>query len=179
MVVATVLGGIALTTAGADTGETNTSDQTSLVVGTEDGNAVDLLVVTDTNESTDGSAGFMPWMMPGQFGEPRGGPRRGGPHGRGGFGFVEVSEEFKENVTTIAESDEDVQALLDDGYNVTAVRPIIQTVVDGAGNVVTKATDAIVILAKEDTGRASVWVNLEEAKVTEIVILTRTVIEKP
>jgi hypothetical protein len=58
------------------------------------------------------------------------------------------------------------------------VRPIIKTVVDGEGNVVTKATDAIVMLVKEDTGRASAWVNLDEVKVTEIVILTRTVIEK-
>ncbi len=165
--MASILSGIALTTVVADTGEENTSELTSLEADTED-------------ESTDDSAEFMPWrMMTGKCEGPQGG-FRGGPRGRGGFGYVEVSEEFEENVITIAESDEDVQALLDEGYNITGVRPIIKTVVDGEGNVVTKAADAIVMLDKEDeTGRASVWVNLEEGKVTEIVIVTRTVIEKP
>lgn len=113
-------------------------------------------------------------MMAGACGRPHGGLR-----GRGGYGFVEVSEEFEANVIDIAKSDEDVQDLLDDGYNITGVRPIIKSVVEGDGSVVTKATSAIVMLEKDTTSRASVWVDLEEAKVTEIVILTRTVIEKP
>lgn len=96
---------------------------------------------------------------------------------QGRYRFVEVSEEFKENVLNIAKSDDDVQALLDDGYNITAVRPFIKAIVEADGNVVTKATTAIVMLEK-DTSHASVWVDLEEAKVTKIVILTRTVIEK-
>jgi hypothetical protein len=50
--------------------------------------------------------------------------------------------------------------------------------VDAEGNVVTKATSAIVMLQKDTTGLATVTVNIEEAKVTQIVILTRTVIEK-
>lgn len=183
--MATILGGVALTTAGADNAEdTNdqtlvvdtksqsTIDQTSAVVENEESSIELLTVVTDTNETPNDSEGFMQQGMMPMFG-----PRRG-PHGGRGFGFVEVSEEFEENVLAIAENDEDVQTLLDDGYNVTIVRPIIKTVVDGEGNVVTKATDAIVMLVKEDTGRASAWVNLDEAKVTEIVILTRTVIEK-
>jgi len=106
----------------------------------------------------------------------------GGPHGRmrgqRGNGFVEVSEEYKENVINIAKNDSDVQALLNDGYNITNVRPIIKTVVEADGTVVTKATSAIVMLEKETTGYASVWVDVEQAKVTQIVILTRTVIEK-
>ena len=67
---------------------------------------------------------------------------------------------------------------LDQGYTIAGVRPIIKTVVDGNGDVTTKATDAIVMLGSEDTTRASVWVDIEEGKVTQIVILTRTVIEK-
>jgi hypothetical protein len=59
------------------------------------------------------------------------------------------------------------------------VRPIIKTLVDGEGNVVTKATDALVILENDSNGHASVMVDVEEAKVTQIVILTKTVIEKP
>lgn len=109
-----------------------------------------------------------------------GGPRgRGGLRGRGCCGFIEVSEEFEENVIDIATSDQDVQDLLDEGYNITRVRPIIKTVVEGDCDVVTKATGAIVMLEKDETSHAVVWVDLEEAKVTEIVILTRTVIEKP
>jgi hypothetical protein len=169
-VAATILGGVALTTVGADTSG-NTSELTS--VATNAGNIVEPTSVSvGSEESIVDSGGFMPGMMLGPAGP------RGGPPGRRGFGFIEVSEEFEESVLAIAEGDEDVQALLDEGYNVTGVRPIIKTVVDGDGNVVTKATDAIVMLEKDDTGRAGVWVNLDEAKVTEIVIMARTVIEK-
>jgi hypothetical protein len=97
----------------------------------------------------------------------------------GGFGPVEVSDEFKQTVTGIAENDTDVQNLINDGYNVTSVRPIIKTVIDAEGNVVTQATSAVLTLQKDTTGHATVLVNIEEAKVTQIVILTRTVIEKP
>jgi hypothetical protein len=99
--------------------------------------------------------------------------------GFGGFGTVEVSEEFKQTVISIAENDTDVQNLINDGYNVTSVRPIIKTVIDAEGNVVTKATSAVLTLQKDTTGHATVLVSIEEAKVTQIVILTRTVIEKP
>jgi hypothetical protein len=192
MVVATILGGIALTTVGADTRKEKTSaafvantdtentvESTPLVDDTEGGSTVEVLTLTDTNESANDSAGFMPWGM--MFGTRAQGRFRGlgGHRGARGFGFIEVSEEFKENVINITESDTDVQALLDDGYNITIVRPIIKTVVDGDGNIVTKATDAIVILSNDETGKASVWVNLEEARVTEIMIITRTIIEKP
>jgi len=106
----------------------------------------------------------------------------GGPRGRmrggGGFGFIEVSDEFKENVINIAKADSDVQSLLSDGYNITQVRPIIKTVVEADGTVVTKATSAIVMLEKDTTSHATALVDIEEAKVTQIVILTRTVIDK-
>ena len=92
--------------------------------------------------------------------------------------FIEVSEEFKENVINIAESDEDVQDLLDDGYNITRVRPIVKSIIEADGDVETKATSAVVMLCKDTTSKAFVWVNVEEGTVTKIVILTRTVIEK-
>jgi hypothetical protein len=148
--VSAMLGGIALTTYAADNGEENSN-------GFPDG--------------------FNGKMMMGPCGWARGG-LRGGLGGWRGYGFVEVSEEFEENVVSIAESDEDVQALLSDGYNITQVRPIIRTRVEANGDVVTKATSAIVMLCKDTTGKASVWVDLEEGTVTKIVILTITVIEK-
>jgi hypothetical protein len=98
-----------------------------------------------------------------------------------GSSQVQVSDEFKANVTSIASSDSDVQTLLSNGYNVTSIIPQLQSIVDGNGNVTTKATSALVILTKEDTnstGRAIVFVDMTEAKVTKIYTETRTLIEK-
>lgn len=112
----------------------------------------------------------------------------GGPRGRfgggrglgpGGCGSIEVSAEYEENVTNIAKNDTDVQNLLADGYNITSVRPVIKSTIDANGIVTTKATTAVVLLQKDTSGFASVSVDLEQGKVTEIVIVTRTVIEKP
>ena len=102
-----------------------------------------------------------------------------GRHGFGGYGPIEVSDEFKQTVTTIADNDTDVQNLINDGYNATAIRPIIKTVIDADGNIVTKASSAVLILQKDTTGYASVTVSIDQAKVTQIVILIRTVIDKP
>jgi len=102
-----------------------------------------------------------------------------GRHGFGGFGHIEVSEEFEQTVINIAESNTDVQNLLTEGYNVTSLKPIIKTIVDAEGNVVNKATDAILLLENDSNGRAFVMVDIEEAKVTQIVISTITVTEKP
>lgn len=93
--------------------------------------------------------------------------------------FLTVSQEFQDNVVNITESDSDVQKLLADGYNITGVRPIVSATVEADGTVTMKATTAIVTLAQNTTGRATVWVNIEQAKVARIVILSMTVIEKP
>lgn len=129
----------------------------------------------NVKQSSNSSTEWVNWAtMPGTCGWADRGMR-----GQGGFGFIEVSNEFKQNVINIAENDTDVQTLLNEGYNITGVRPIIKSIVEADGTVTTKATSAIVILGKYTTSHASVWVDLEQAKVTQIVILTRTVIEKP
>ena len=97
--------------------------------------------------------------------------------GQGCFGLIEVSEGFKDKVINIAKSDEDVQNLLNDGYVITNVRPIVKTIVGDDGSVMMKATDAIVTLNKE-SARAIVKVDVENAKVTEIVTFTKTTITK-
>ena len=97
----------------------------------------------------------------------------------GRYGRVEVTEEFKANAITIAESDTDVQRLLTDGYSIITVRPIIKSLVDANGDVTSKATHAIVILKNEDAKSfATVWVDLNAARVIKIVTFTRTVIDK-
>jgi len=154
---AAVIGGFLLTTQAADTTVTTDANTANTATITVDSNCSDVLG----------------WNFGGMgFG-------RRGFGGFGGFGPVEVSAEFVQNVTNIAKSDADVQKLLADGYNITLVRPVIKSVVDADGYVTAKATSAIVMLQKDTSGRASVFVNLEEGKVTRIVILTRTVIEKP
>jgi hypothetical protein len=110
--------------------------------------------------------------------------------GWAGFGWfgetLNVSQAFKDNVISIAEINKDVQNLITNGYNVTAVMPIITATVEANGTVTFEATSAIVTLTLSttgqnttSTGRALVWVNVQQAKVTKIVTTTRTVIENP
>lgn len=96
-----------------------------------------------------------------------------------GFGFINISEEFKENVIKIVENDQDVQKLLSEGYNITCIRPIVSTSIGRDGSITVKAKGAILVLRKNSSGIAFVWVDVEKGKVTRIEIITRTVIEKP
>ena len=107
------------------------------------------------------------------------GGRHGPRGGHYGLGQIQVSEEYKTNVINIAKNDTDVQNLLAEGYNITSIRPEISTVIDGEGYVTTKANTAYILLQKDTTSFASAKVDLEQAMVTEIVIFTKTVIEKP
>jgi hypothetical protein len=118
-----------------------------------------------------------------RFGGPRGMGRGfggfGGPMIRGnqsfpmapGFGSIQVSSAFIQNVTNIMNSSSDVQTLLSQGYNITSIRPVITTTINGNGNVVMQATSANVILTGPN-GRALVVVSLTQAKVTRIVTTT-------
>jgi hypothetical protein len=117
------------------------------------------------------------------FGGPRGhgGMCRGfgGPRGMmpGGFGPIQISSGYTQNVTNIVQNDSDVQNLLTHGFNITSIRPVISTAIDGNGNVVASATTANVML-QSTTGRALVVVDLAQAKVTKIVTTTTTIINK-
>lgn len=128
-----------------------------------------------TAHATSNGVNYTTPMMSGSGLEFKGGRMAGGC---GRNGFIEVSAEYNQTVITIAESDSDVQNLLAEGYSISAVRPVIKSVVQADGTVVTKATTAIVTLTKGTTGRATVYVDVANGKVTQIVILTRTVIEK-
>lgn len=160
--LAAIMGGLLLTREAAST--TNTTDTD-----------------TTTSKAYLNSSDFPYWNnswtgLGPEFGGRMGCGFRGGC---GGYGDIQVSDEFKQNVINIAKNDSDVQNLLTEGYNITSIRPIISSIIDAQGNVTTKATSAILILQKDTSGLASVTVNITEAKVTRIVILTRTVIEKP
>jgi hypothetical protein len=112
------------------------------------------------------------------FGGSRGiGTEFGRSRGPEGFGQMQVSSDFTANVTSIANNDSDVQNLLSQGYNITSIRPVISTSIDGNGNVIAKATTADLTL-QSTNGRAFVVVGLSQAKVTKIVSLTMTEIDK-
>ena len=110
------------------------------------------------------------------------GPRFGMGHrgfgGIGGFRNIQVSSDFTQNVTNILRSDSDVQNLISQGYNVTTIRPVISTVIDGNGNIATKASTANVLMQGDNGSRSFVVVDLSQAKVTKIVTLTVTEIDK-
>jgi len=125
--------------------------------------------------------GYTGFGGPKGFGGGFGGGPFGGRSGRfggnffngsvGGFGSIQVSSAFTQNVTSILKSSTDVQTLLSQGYNVTSIRPVITRTINGNGNVVMQATSANVIL-QGPNGRAFVVVNLTTDKVTKIVTIT-------
>jgi hypothetical protein len=129
-------------------------------------------VTADDTNSSNTRSGQM-FAMDAQFGMGH----RGFERGFGGFGAVEVSSDFTANVTNIVNSDSDVANLISQGYNITAIHPVVSSVIDGNGNVVTKASTADVIL-QGTNGRSFVVVDLSQAKVTKIVTLTVTEIDK-
>jgi len=90
---------------------------------------------------------------------------------------VEVSSEYRERVLSILKSDPDASKLLSEGYNVTAVRPIIRAVVGGTGEVTLQAKEAVVLL-RGPQGFAQVLVDLSQGRVVRIVTLTVKVVEK-
>jgi hypothetical protein len=104
------------------------------------------------------------------------GPRGHGPMGSG-MGNIRISSEYAANVNAILNNDTDVAALIAQGYNVTAIHPNIKTVVQGDGTIATKATTATVFL-QGSSGYATVNVDIANARVTQIVEVTRTVINK-
>ncbi len=109
----------------------------------------------------------------------------GGPRGHGdrgflgmGIGNIEVSAEYNATITTILDNDTDAKNLISEGYTVQSINPLVKTVIEADGTVTTKATTATVFLQNGTSGYATVKVDVTNAKVTEIVIITRTVIDK-
>jgi hypothetical protein len=112
-----------------------------------------------------------------------GGPSGFGRHTRlmygiGNMNGIEVSSEYTANVNAILENDTDVQNLVTQGYNITSIHPIIATIIQADGTLNIQATSARVILTNGTSGIASVNVDITNAKVTQIITITRTVIDK-
>ncbi len=115
--------------------------------------------------------------------QPLGGGHNG-PGGLGGMGNMqgmqnlELSSAYNATINSILANDTDVQNLIAQGYNVTAINPIIHSVIGADGTITTQATTAIITLQNGNSGFATVKVDITNSKVTQIVIITRTVINK-
>jgi hypothetical protein len=97
----------------------------------------------------------------------------------GGMGSsFQLSADFNATINGILNIDTDVKNLISQGYNVTYINPLIQNVIGGDGLVTTQATRATVLMQNGTSGYAAVNVDITNAKVTQIVIVTRTVIDK-
>jgi hypothetical protein len=172
ILVAAIASGILLTSQATNAATTITDTQTNF-------NAQPAVLTTTTSDNTDSNNNVtsdIPRIFPGWCEGPMGFGRHG--RGFGGLGQIQVSDEYKTAVTTIATNDTDVQQLLADGYNITRIMPIMKTAIDAQGNVATQATSATVVLVKDKTGYALVSVDLSQNKATQIVTFTKTVIEK-
>jgi hypothetical protein len=138
---------------------------------------------TATADQSSGMAVLQYWDVGGDMTREQGfggGPRGHGDGGgfMGGVGNIEVSSEYTANVNAILTVDTDMQNLVSEGYNVTSIHPIVRNIVEADGTIATKATTATIMLQNGTSGFATVSVDVENAKVTQIVIITRTVIDK-
>ncbi len=163
---AAVVGGLLVTTNAANATETNATTDTSTFATTSVGNY--------TTPFPFGGPGSM-MIGEQQFGGPR---CRGGSGNMGGYGNIEVSSEYTANVNTIIGNDTDVQNLVLQGYNVTSIHPIVKNIIESDGILVMKATTAIVLMENGTSGYATVNVDVSAAKVTQIIIITKTAIDK-
>jgi hypothetical protein len=167
--IAATVGALTITAfAAADTNSTITDTGTA--------------VTTDTSQDTNQMQFGGNMMMESQgFNGFGGGPRGHGGRGvgfMGGMANIEVSSEYTANVNAILNNDTDVQNLISQGYNVTSINPLVKNVIEADGALATKATTAIVMMQNGTTGYATVNVDVANALVTQIVTITRTVIDK-
>ena len=167
--LAAAVGALTITAfAAADTNSTITSTDTA--------------VTSDTSEYANQIQFDGNMMMDNQgFNGFSGGPRGHGGHDgefRGNIANIEVSSEYTANVNTILNNDTDVQNIISQGYNVTSINPIVKNVIEGNGTLAAKATTAIVMMQNGTSGYATINVDVANSQVTQIVTITRTVIDK-
>jgi hypothetical protein len=85
-----------------------------------------------------------------------------------GGGAIEVSAEYTQTAKNILGNDTDVQSLVTQGFNITAINPIIKSVIDADGTITTKATNAMVILVNGTSGYATANVDIEQSRVLKL-----------
>jgi hypothetical protein len=165
--------------ANSTTLNTATAETAVTTLATETGSTTSDTSTATTTDASSNATELPFWGMEGMMmGESGFGGGRGFGRGPEGMGNIEVNSEYTATVNTILEGDTDVQNLIAEGYNVTSIRPIIKSLIEADGTLTTKATTAIVTLQNGTSGYAVASVDISQAKVTQIVIFTRTVIDK-
>lgn len=163
--VAAVMGALSVTTfAAVDTNSTSTTSTTSQTSQVQNRSFRENIMM-DT-------------QIFGDFGGPRGGQFGPGSRALGGMGGILVSSEYLANVNVILNNDTDVASLISEGYNVTAIHPVVETVIQGDGALTAQATTAVVLMANGTSGHATVTVDVANAQVIKITTVTRAVIDK-
>jgi|WetSurMetagenome_2_1015567.scaffolds.fasta_scaffold835277_1 hypothetical protein len=156
--LAAIIGVVTMTAVGQDTSSAN--------------NTIAASVTTQDTNNTQYTANMVSADNAGFYGFPRG-------QGMFGMNNIDVSSEYTANVISILNNDSDVvKQLISKGYNVTSIDPIIKNVIEGNGTITAQADTARVILTNGNSSYATVKVDVANAKVTQIIIITRTVIDK-
>ena len=82
---------------------------------------------------------------------------------------ISISDEFKQKVISILQSDPDTAALLAQGYNITRIVPVkISAVIGGDGTVTLKVTKVVVTLSNGAGSKALAVVDIEKGSVVAI-----------
>jgi hypothetical protein len=82
---------------------------------------------------------------------------------------ISISDEFKQKVISILQSDPDTATLLAQGYNITRIVPIkISAVIGGDGTVTLKVTKVAVVLSNGAGSKAVAVVDIEKGSVVAL-----------
>lgn len=91
--------------------------------------------------------------------------------------FVQVSPEYNQTVMGVLESNDETSRLLEQGYRVVLMRPIIRAYVEGDGTVVFKAQQALVVLSNGST-TVTYLVDISSRAVTHIATINIGVLKE-
>ncbi|ADM27433.1 hypothetical protein Igag_0599 [Ignisphaera aggregans DSM 17230] len=95
-------------------------------------------------------------------------PWRGGVKHGLLMGGVEISDEFRDRIVSILNSNENTSKLLSEGYNVSRIMPIgMKMIVNGDGTVTLRVARVVVELAK-DSSKVFVWIDVESGSILRI-----------
>lgn len=92
-------------------------------------------------------------------------------------GFVQISPEYNETVMRILSLNSDVKSLLDQGYAVVSIRPVVVAHVQGDGTVILKAQKAVVVLSNGSTV-VTYLVDIVSGSVTHIATINISAIKE-
>lgn len=131
------------------------------------------LAITYAQGTNDGGSGVQRGEAPFGFKLRNCFKCKSGPLG----GLIQISPEYNETVMNILKSNGDVKSLLDQGYTVVSIRPVVTAYVQGDGTVIFKAGKAVVTLSNGSTVVMYV-VDIVSGSVTHIATINVSAIKE-